>query len=116
MARVSDADVKTILDTTVTTTPFITMANLFVNNRLVGQGLDEDMLTQIELNVSAHLTCMLDPRLTQEAMGDLKRTMQDGPLAQGLASTRYGQTAIMLDPTGILASASVKIPATFNVD
>ncbi len=47
-ARVSDTEVKEIIDTTVTTTAFITAANLLVNNVLSDAGHSEELLKEIE--------------------------------------------------------------------
>ena len=68
MPRVTDAQVKTILATTVTTDPFITTANIFINQVLGTAGLSEELLTQIELWLAAHFTCMMDPRVSFETI------------------------------------------------
>jgi hypothetical protein len=103
--RVTDADVKTILDTTVTTTPFIDTAHLIVEEELTVLGtLSESRLTQIELYLAAHLTCSLDPRINEEKIGDATNKYQ-GEMGSGLKGTLYGQQVILLDITGKLANA-----------
>jgi len=104
MARVTDADVKQILDTDVSTTPFILSANLLVDQWLLDKGLSEALLTEIERWVAAHLTCMLDPRESQKRMGDQAVSFDQGTLTEGLGWTRYGQQAMLLDSSGTLTA------------
>jgi hypothetical protein len=101
--RVTDSEVKTILDTDITTTPFINTANLFINENTTLLELSDDRLYQIELYLSAHFACTLDPRITQEKIGDATNTYQLKS-GLGLDATMYGQTAKMLDTTGTLAN------------
>ena len=114
MARVTDADVKQILDTDVSTTPFILSANLLVDQWLLDKGLSEALLTEIERWVAAHLTCMLDPRETAKAMGDSRVNFEAGRLGMGLQATRYGQQVLLLDTTGTLAAQGLR-RTTFQV-
>lgn len=103
--RVTDNEVKKILDTTVETTPFIATASLIVDETLADQGLTDARLKQIELYLSAHLACTMDPRLTQESVGDASNTYQTAPAGgKGLDATTYGQHVKMLDTTGLLAN------------
>lgn len=103
--RVTDADVKTILDTTITTTPFINTAHLIVEEELtVLATLSESRLTQIELYLAAHLACSLDPRISEEKIGDSTNKYQ-GKTDIGLKGTLYGQQVILLDSTGVLANS-----------
>lgn len=103
--RVTDAEVKKILVTTIETTPFIATASLIVDENLEGQGLSDARLKQIELYLSAHLACTMDPRLTSESTGDASNTYQTASAGgKGLDATTYGQQVKMLDTTGLLAS------------
>jgi len=115
MARTTDAQVKEILDTDVNCDPFILAANLFVDQWLLDKGLSEPLLTEIERWVAAHFTCMLDPRESQKRMGDQAVTFEAGTLLEGLGFTRYGQQAMMLDPTGTLATATTSKRTSFTV-
>lgn len=107
MARVTDAEVKTILDTTIDTTVFITSANLIVTEELGEESLSDDRLKQIELYLAAHFTCLRDPRASQEKMGDASVTYE-GKTGMGLDRTSYGQMVRMLDSTGLLADSEMK--------
>jgi hypothetical protein len=100
--RVNDADVKEILDTSISTTVFIKAANLIVNEHLSGQGLSNDQLKEIERWLSAHLACVRDPRVAEEAFGDARAKYQ-GITGLGLDATMYGQQVRLLDSTGRLS-------------
>jgi len=105
--RVTDADVKAILEDSSSAigfslAPFISMAHLFVEQRLGGQGLGEDLLTEIERLVAAHFTSLKRRRTTQERIGEATDTYAL-KVGSGLAATDYGQQALALDPTGRLA-------------
>lgn len=103
-ARVDDAGVKEILDTTVTTTPFITAANLIVDQHLLGHGLTDALLTEIERWLAAHLACTRDPRVAKEALDGEFNVTYEGQTGLGLNRTSYGQQVKVLDPTGRLAN------------
>jgi len=101
--RVTDNEVKKILNTTIETTPFIATASLIVDETLADQGLSDARLKQIELYLSAHLACTMDPRLTNESVGDASNTYQTASAGgKGLDATTYGQHVKMLDTTGLL--------------
>lgn len=116
MARVTDAEVKEILDTTVTTTPFITAATLLVDQHLLDADLPTALLKEIERWVAAHFACLLDPRLRDMRKGDTTVTFELGKPGLGLQATTYGQQALALDASGRLARASTAKPATFAVE
>ena len=102
LARVTDADVKGIVDTTVDTTPFINSAHVIVEEELYPLGvLTEDRLTQIELYLAAHFLGALEPHIIQEKIGDAVNTYAR-QASLGLDSTPYGQQAKLLDSTGTL--------------
>ena len=60
MARVIDAEIKEIIDTTIDTDPFIEAANLVVTARLANQGIGDDLLKEIERWFAAHLVAIRD--------------------------------------------------------
>ena len=103
MARVTDVEVKEILDTIIDTTPFITAANLIVTEKLGGSDLSSAMLKEIERWLSAHLACSMDPRAKLESLGDGSKSYE-GQTDLGLDNTKYGQNVKLLDTTGVLAS------------
>lgn len=114
--RVSDVDVKAIIDTSVDTQPFIVMASLLVNRHLGSQGLDYALLRELERWLAAHFVCIRDPRYVQVKTEGDAFTYEHGKMGQGLSATSYGQQVIALDPTGILAQTTMTQRASFKVD
>ena len=106
--RVAHFELIEILDTDLEdTTPFITTANLLVTAKLSSEGLDDDILKEIEKYLAAHFASLKDPRVAQEKIGDVAVTYE-GKTGLGLDGTKYGQTVKMLDTTGILSSMGKK--------
>jgi hypothetical protein len=103
MARVTDAEVKEIIETELDTTPFIRAANLVVTDKLGDQGLGDDILMEIERYLSAHFTAVREQQAADETLGEA-RVKYQGQWGMGLDSTSYGQTAKLLDTSGILST------------
>lgn len=115
--RVTVDQVNNIIDTGRDLTTFIETANLIVTEDLVGKGLSDARLTQIELYLTAHLVTLTEERggLTRTRTGDAT----DGYAAptrtgKGLELTRYGQMVMTLDTTGILRGSN-RLSAQFRV-
>ncbi len=122
MARITTAEVKNILNTSLDD-PIITehmnIAGRFVTDVLTGKGLGVATLRDIELYVSAHLISIRDQAagaVVEEKIGETSvKYGNASTIGQGLAFTRYGQTAVMLDTSGNLAErASGKTKALFT--
>ena len=109
-ARVTDAEVRGILRTTITDlTPFITTANALVNSRVMGQsGMSEDLLKQVELWLAAHFAAIRDPQASSESAGGVSASYMIGSPDKGLNATPYGQQAVSLDISGSLAKLTVQ--------
>jgi len=108
--RVTDTEVKEIISTTVTTTAFITAANITVT-ALLGSStvLSAVQLKEIERWLAAHLiACGFDPVAKSEKTDEAAVTYAIGQLGKGLDFTAYGQMVKMLDVTGTLATAGLK--------
>ena len=102
-ARITDAEVKEILDTDISdTTPFITAANLIVTNTLGSESMSTSLLKEIERWLTAHLASMRDQRIKSERFGDAEATYQ-GITGMGLDFSSYGQQVKLLDTSGKLA-------------
>ena len=114
--RVTDADVKAILDTTVNTEPFIVAASLLIDTHLASAGLSLALLTEIERWLAAHLVCIRDPRLHEARADSVSLRFERGKPGSGLDATGYGSQVKLLDPTGILDTVLTMKRATFNVD
>ena len=108
MARVTDAEVKEILDTALSTTPFINTATVVVDENLVDKGLSTALLKEIELYLAAHYTTIREQQLTSEELGEAKNTYQ-GKTEMGLDSSFYGQTAKQLDTSGTLSNIGMSV-------
>ncbi len=104
MARVTSSEVDNLIKTNFDVDAFIATANLMVDETLVGQGLSDARLTQIELWLSAHFTAVAEERgaLTSSNKGDSEEDYEI-KVGEGLNMTRFGQQVLMLDTTGLLA-------------
>lgn len=112
MARTTSGAVEAIIETNVDVSGFITTANLLVNQKLGNSSLSEDMLTEIEKYLAAHLVSIRDPRLTSTDMENASATFEGkNQNGIGLKATQYGQTVIELDVTGTFANLGKKSPS-----
>jgi hypothetical protein len=117
---INDAAVKAVIDTDRDTTPFIATAQLIVDEDLADKGLSAGRLDQVVLYLAAHFVAVTEEKggLTSERLGEAEDTYR-APSARekGLAATRYGQQAMLLDNSGTLASLStnVGLKARFGV-
>lgn len=108
MARVTDTEVFEIITTTLTDIDvFIDQANLIVTAYLGDSNLSDTVLKEIERNVAAHMLSAQDPRVKSTKVDVLSETYT-GTFGAGLASTPYGQNAMLLDSTGLLKRMSEK--------
>jgi hypothetical protein len=97
-------EVRLICPTTATDAQVqmcIDLAQVMVNTYLIGTQA-ANALWAIELQLSAHYVCLIDPRAKDIGDGDTRVTLQRGQDGTGLASTQYGQTALALDGSGTL--------------
>lgn len=118
MARVTEGQVKEILDTNRSVSQFIDVANIFVEEHLASVIGNASLLTKIELYLAAHFAAITEERggLVESAAGLEVRERVSDIYTEGLRSTRYGQQAIVLDATGTLARlASTANRAQFRV-
>jgi len=109
LARVSAIEVKEVIGTNIVDSTiqgsFIDTAHVFVDTHLLSAGHSEEMLTKIELYLAAHFVALTEERggLTGEKVGDASEFFSNVYKA-GFNATRYGQIALTLDTSGILAS------------
>jgi len=116
MARVIQSEVLAIIDvdSTITDlTPFITIANLLVTEKLSTIHSD-DMLKEIERWLAAHFVAIRDPRAKSESIGGISISYGGNMNGEGLRSTLYGQQVLALDFSGTLAKLGMK-QASINV-
>lgn len=108
MARVTEGEVKQIINTELTEeeiTPFLRSANLLVTKLLSEEGYGSDLLEDIEKWLAAHFVAIRDPQVSKEKIGDVDATYQ-GKTGLGLNHTSYGQQVMILDIHGKLAQIS----------
>jgi hypothetical protein len=105
MARVTSAEVQEIIevDSTISLTPFITVANLMVTKHCVDTTFTADELKEIERWLSAFLYAVRDPRTTSEGAEGVSVSYQKSS-SLGLDVNEYGQMAKRLDWSGALAA------------
>lgn len=121
-ALVTTADVYAIFpsvnDQTVLQ-PAIDTADLIITESLQGLGLSTQRLTKIELFLAAHFAVITWERggLTRQRIDtaeDFYQAWNNKDI--GLAATRFGQQAVILDTTGTLAGmGTAKLKAQFRV-
>lgn len=116
MPRTSAAAVKGIIevDSDIDLTPFIEVANALVEEIATPSGHAAIQLELIERWLSAHFYCMRDPRAERERAGPVGATYQS-KVDLNLATSHYGQMAMVLDTSGELAALSGKTKRTVSV-
>ena len=87
------------------TTSFITTAHVLLVGVLDGHGIPETLMQRIALYLSAHFAVLSYPAVSREQLGPLSQSFF-GKLGLGLQNSSYGQSAIALDPTGVLKDMS----------
>src|SRR6056297_1474387 len=108
--RVTSGDVKEIIETDINVAPFITAANIIVDEKLGNSNLSSGHLAEIERWLSAHLVAVSDKRAMSETMGDASIKFDISKKGLGLDSTEYGQQVKLLDTTGTLNKLGMKSP------
>lgn len=109
--RTNATDVLAIMDTDLSereVSPFITPANLIVTSKLSSSGLSDELLTEIEKWLSAHLASCLSRSVGKEKIADMEITYDGFKPGQGLESTIYGSQVLLLDTTGTLGDLGKK--------
>ena len=107
MARVTIAEVKEIIDTSLedaNITAYITAANASVTEVLTGSGLGVDLLKEIERWLTAHLIAATQERQSKSEEAGGAKVTYTGVYGEGLRLTSYGQMVITLDSSGLMAS------------
>ena len=106
---VSSADVRSVIEIPdeVEVTSFIKTAKLIVEEDLADQGMSAARLDQIIIYLAAHFACLRVERGGLRSSQTLNAKDEYQLNAdKGLRSTRYGQQAITLDTSGVLASSA----------
>ena len=106
--RVDDSDVFEIIDTSLTDIDVhINAAHLMVEGYLASSGLSEEILTEIERYLAAHVLSVQDMRTKSVGVDVLSESYQ-GQWGYMMKGTSYGQMAILLDTSGTLGKIAEK--------
>lgn len=91
------------LDANIDVDIHIQSATTLVDSLLSDAGHTAAHLETITAWVASHFYVVSDPRFLQQKSEENFETYQRGELGRALESTNYGQQAMILDTTGILA-------------
>lgn len=107
MARTTPTLVKGIIevDASIDLAPFIAAANAMVTDIAVESGHSSERLQLIETWLAAHFYTVRDPRVTSEKAGTVGASYQSA-VDLNLATSHYGQMAMVLDSSGLLRGES----------
>lgn len=120
VARVSPEAVKEVIPTNISDdileTNLIDTANAYVDEVLADSDLSTRILKKIELYLAAHFVALTQEKggLTRNKIGDADASYAN-VYSGGLHLTRFGQTALALDTTGLLAASQTALKAEFRV-
>jgi hypothetical protein len=105
-ARVTAGQITEVISTELGDTTihaFINTAHRLLDSKATAMTtLGEDLLTEIELWLSAHFLAMRERQAQTEKIDEYSVTFM-GTSGMGLQATQYGQQALALDWTGTLA-------------
>lgn len=96
------------------TESFILSAHVLLAAKLDGYGLPDSLLTRIELYLAAHFAVLSYPTVQRETIGPMSTTYVN-KIDLGLNNTRYGQTALSMDPTGKLAQSDKRPVKMYSI-
>lgn len=104
--RVKEIITTSLADEVVASNMIVTAANL-VDTHLLNAGHSANTLEQIEMYLAAHLVALTEEKggLVRSQFGDAEEWFSD-QYNTGLRMTRFGQIALAIDSSGILANIS----------
>lgn len=115
--RVTEADVRAILDDTSLTDPqilaYITSANTLVNS-VLGTGTT-NTLFEIERWFTAHMIATTRERMAKKEAAGGASIEYIGEYKEALASTPYGQMVMLLDTSGLMITLFGKSAKIFAI-
>lgn len=120
--RIEADQVKEIITTTISDSTILTSmidtAHVFVDTHLLDYDHPSAILEKIELYLAAHFVSLTSEEgaLILSKQGDATDEWDTQHLGKGLSSTRFGQAALVLDSSGILAGLGTgKLKAQFRI-
>ncbi|SNZ18165.1 Protein of unknown function [Natronoarchaeum philippinense] len=99
----------------------IDAAGRMYDRRIEGKTVDAEARDDVVTQLAAHLVASGPERQVSSAGEGGGNVSFEGETGEGLSGTTYGQTAVLLDPTGSLAgadkpSASIDVPNAKGLD
>ena len=109
MAKVDTNKLKSIIEYAdgMDVAPFVSTAELLVNEELADKGLSDDRLDEIAHYLAAHCVSLRERQSTDVYRGSARDTYA-GVFGMKLNSSQYGQMALLLDTSGTLESIQDK--------
>jgi len=104
-------DVRGIIETTIAdvyVSSALAMAVTFLRDHLPTTTLETDTLAHLEKLIAAHFLCIYRPRSQEKEMGPGAKEVARGRTNLYLEASLYGQQAVLMDPTGLLAIIAKK--------
>lgn len=109
--RVTTEEVAAVLPSGISVpdiSPFISTANLIVEENLVGKGMSDARLKEIEKYLSAHFAMVTTGELKLRKVGDATDEFARTSMIEGLRGTSFGQQAVSLDSSNTLIDIDKK--------
>ncbi len=122
MSRVTAEQVKEIIPTSIEDSvilaSMIDTANVYIDTHLTEAGHSDAILEKVELYLASHFVAITEEggALMSSKLGEAADEWETDFLGDGLRSTRFGQIALILDTSGILANVGTShLKAQFRV-
>lgn len=117
ISQPTPSEVRTVIKTAITDEQiqqFIDDAVLMTENCDIIATYSEAKQKAIVRWLAAHLIATQAPAMKSQGIGDASESYESPITGEGLKGSRYGQQAILLDPSGCLAKQG-KVKSTFEV-
>lgn len=84
--------------------PFLAVAAAFTDEHLAGKGLSNTTLKEVQRYLAAHFLFVTDTGVHETlAIEDVRERFTKSEKNPGLFDSRWGRTAVMIDPSGTLS-------------
>lgn len=117
MRPITAEQVRVIMETSLPDaqiTAYIGSANTFVNSTLLGKGLSDGLLVELERWITAHMIALTAERTTRKEEAGTAKVEYAGQFGKSFEATSYGQMALVLDTSGTLKDLMDKKQARFT--
>ena len=117
MRPITVEQVRAIMETSLPDSQveaYIGSANTFVNSTLIGKGLSDALLMELERWITAHMIALTAERTTKKEEAGTAKVEYAGQFGKSFEATSYGQMALALDTTGTLRDLMDRKQARFT--